>query len=68
MAEVDFLLAYDDHILPLEVKSGLSKRKKSLQIYNQKYHPNVLLRASLLNLRQDGIVRNYPLYMIANLG
>ena len=63
-AEVDFLLEYDGEIFPLEVKSGTSTKKKSLLIYKEKYHPRLISRTSLLNLKQDGLVCNYPLYFI----
>lgn len=64
-AEVDFLLEHDGKIYPLEVKSGNSKKKKSLLVYNDKYDPPSLSRATLMNLKQDGKICNYPLYFIS---
>ncbi len=64
-AEVDFLLEYDGGIFPLEVKSGTSTKKKSLLVYNEKYHPLFISRTTLMNLKQDGTVCNYPLYFIS---
>ncbi len=64
-AEVDFLLKYDGEIYPLEVKSGNSTKKKSLLVYNAKYHPPLISRVSLMNLKRDGNVCNYPLYLIS---
>lgn len=64
-AEVDFLLEHDGEIFPLEVKSGTSNKKKSLLVYLDKYHPSLISRGSLMNLKKDGIVCNYPLYLIA---
>lgn len=63
-AEVDFLVPVDMQILPLEVKANVSRKKKSLQVYEQKYQPKVLTRASLMNLKQDGKICNYPLYLM----
>lgn len=63
-AEVDFLLEYDGKIFPLEVKSGTSTKKKSLLVYKEKYHPPIISRTSLMNLKRDGNVCNYPLYLI----
>jgi hypothetical protein len=63
-AEVDFMLEYRNNILPLEVKAGTSLKKKSLLSYENKYHPQLLLRTSLMNLKHDGKLANYPLYMI----
>ena len=63
-AEVDFLVEYEGTIFPLEVKSGMSTKKKSLLIYKEKYDPHVIARTSLMNLKQDGKVINFPLYLI----
>lgn len=64
-AEVDFLLEEDHAIYPLEAKSGLSTKKKSLLVYNQQYSPPKLLRATAMNLKHDGNIYNYPLYMVS---
>lgn len=63
-AEVDFVIAQYDDIMPLEVKAGVSRQKKSLRVYGDKYHPPVLSRATLMNFKEDGYVRNYPLYAL----
>lgn len=67
-AEVDFIIEYDLKIFPIEVKSGISTKKKSLLVYANKYKPDLLLRASLMNLRKDGNVCNFPLYLIGRIG
>ncbi|MDP1834620.1 MAG: DUF4143 domain-containing protein [Chlamydiales bacterium] len=66
-AEIDFLIEEDHNIYPLEVKAGTSQKKKSLRVYNEKYTPSKLLRASTMNLKHDGNVHNYPLYLISRL-
>jgi predicted AAA+ superfamily ATPase len=66
-AEVDFLLETDHEIVPLEVKSGESQKKKSLLVYGQKYSPSHLYRTTLMNLKADGNIVNYPLYLIGRL-
>ena len=63
-AEIDFLLEEDHGIVPLEVKAGASQKKKSLLVYHQKYAPSKLVRATTLNLKHDGEIYNYPLYLI----
>lgn len=63
-AEVDFLVEGDHQIFPLEVKAGTSQKKKSLIVYGNKYSPSKLTRASLMNLKANGNIYNYPLYMI----
>lgn len=66
-AEVDFLLQGNHEIFPLEAKSGESQKKKSLLVYGQKYSPSMLYRTTLMNLKADGNITNYPLYLISLL-
>ncbi|MCW3107575.1 MAG: hypothetical protein JWQ09_2081 [Segetibacter sp.] len=65
VAEVDFLLEEAHEIYPLEVKAGASQKKKSLLVYNQKYAPSKLIRTTTMNLKHDGDIYNYPLYLIS---
>ncbi|SRR5579883_638665 len=65
IAEVDFIIEHAMEIFPLEVKSNASRKKKSLITYGNKYQPKWLLRASLMNLRKDGEICNFPLYLIS---
>ncbi len=67
LAEVDFILQLEDKILPLEAKAGISAKKKSLLTYSEKYNTNILLRSTLMNLKHDNKIYNYPLYMIGKL-
>jgi uncharacterized protein len=67
MAEVDFLIEEDHEIYPLEVKAGENSKKKSLLVYNQKYAPSKLIRATAMNLKHDGDFYNYPLYFISQI-
>ncbi len=64
-AEIDFLIEEEHEIYPLEVKAGISQKKKSLLVYNQKYTPSKLIRATAMNLKHDGNIYNYPLYLIS---
>jgi predicted AAA+ superfamily ATPase len=66
-AEVDYIIEYNDQILPLEVKSGESLKKKSLKTYGEKYQPPLLIRTSAMNLKKDGNILNCPLYLIGEL-
>ena len=61
-AEIDFILEAGDSIIPLEVKSGINLRSKSLKTYRDKFSPELSLRASLMPYKeQDGLI-NIPLY------
>lgn len=66
-AEVDFVLEEGHEIYPLEVKAGENRKKKSLLVYNQKYAPSKLLRATAMNLKHDGDIYNYPLYLVSRI-
>lgn len=62
-AEVDFLLQYDMDIIPIEVKSGINTRARSLSFYAETFNPQACLRYSEKNLiRQERII-NIPLFM-----
>lgn len=63
-AELDFLCEYDSQVYPLEVKAGINPKSKSLTSFNHQFNPAVLSRTTLLNLRHDGKICNYPLYAI----
>jgi predicted AAA+ superfamily ATPase len=63
-AEVDFVLGHEGAILPLEVKSGTSRRTKSLRVYAGKYTPPRVFRASSRNFTLDGDLTNIPLYAV----
>lgn len=66
-AEVDFLIQDGSRIIPVEVKSGLSLNAKSLKYYRSQYTPQILIRASMKNLRLDDGLLNVPLYLLGEL-
>lgn len=66
-AELDFLLQHENRILPVEVKSGTSRKKQSLRVFREKYHPELSLVLSPANLILDGKVLNCPLYLTDQL-
>ena len=63
-AEIDFLLEISGNIYPLEVKSGLTRHKKSLQSFQEKYDPPLSIRLSPRNFDQQGSFVNVPLYAL----
>jgi len=63
-AELDFLCEFDSRIYPLEAKAGINPKSKSLNSFDLQFNPTVLSRTTLLNMRCDGKIRNYPLYAI----
>lgn len=66
-AEVDFIVDIHGSPSPIEVKSGLSTKKKSLSIYCDKYSPKISIRISPMNSVLNGSLLNIPLYAINEL-
>jgi hypothetical protein len=66
-AELDFLCEFGDRICPLEVKTGINPKSKSLKSYDRQFNPASLARANLLNLKKDGKIFNLPLYAVSLL-
>jgi predicted AAA+ superfamily ATPase len=51
-AKVDFLVEQDRFIYPLEIQSKHSSKKQSLKVYQESYHPPMLIRSSPMNLKK----------------
>lgn len=62
-AEIDFLIQYENEIIPVEVKSDENIRSKSLAVYRKTYSPGISIRYSLRNLKLDDGVLNIPLFL-----
>ena len=64
-AEVDYIIATEFSIIPLEVKSGLHRNIKSLRSYADRYEPQYIYRISPRNFTEDNDFRNIPLYGVS---
>ncbi len=62
-AEVDFLIQNGLEIIPIEVKAEDNVNGKSFAEYNKKYEPRIRLRYSLLNIRRNGNIVNFPIFL-----
>lgn len=62
-AEVDFLVQYQNEIIPIEVKADENVKSKSLFQYRKTYSPKVSIRYSLQNLKNDDGLVNIPLFI-----
>ncbi len=68
IAELDFVVQHNGHILPLEVKAERHLRAKSIGIYVAQNHPQYVIRTSLAPYQKGEIVIDIPLYaLIANI-
>jgi uncharacterized protein len=63
IAEVDFLVQYQDKIIPVEVKSNESVRSKSLTYYTNQYAPSLKIRYSLKNLEYNSGLLSIPIFL-----
>ena len=62
-AEVDFLIQNGLEIIPIEVKAEDNVNGKSFAEYNKKYEPRIRLRYSLLNIKRNGNMVNFPIFL-----
>ncbi len=65
--EIDFLLQYENEIIPIEVKSSENVNNTSLKVYNERYNPKTRIRFSMRNLTKDDNLINIPLFMVEYL-
>lgn len=65
--EIDFMIQYQNRIIPIEVKANKSTNNISLTRYNEKYNNDLSIRFSMNNLTKDGNLINVPLFMIEYL-
>ncbi|MCK5509456.1 MAG: DUF4143 domain-containing protein [Desulfobacterales bacterium] len=66
-SEVEFLLETPSGIIPLEVKSGWVTKSKSLNVFEERYHPQQSVVLSALNLKTHGSRLYIPIYAIGRL-
>lgn len=53
-AEVEFVIQWDDEIIPVEVKAENNISGNSLAVYTKKHSPRYRMRFSMLNLQYNG--------------
>lgn len=66
--EIDFLVQADSGVYPIEVKAEENLRAKSLRAFNERYEGMSPRRFSMSGFRDQGWMRNIPLYAIGNPG
>jgi len=64
--EIDFLVQRDGQTYPIEVKAEENLRARSLRSFNEKYEGMAPRRFSLSGYRDEGWMRNIPLFAIGN--
>jgi hypothetical protein len=56
------------YIIPVEVKSSLNLKSKSLAVYRDKFSPPMAVRSSLADFKITDGLWDIPLYAIGNIG
>lgn len=65
--EIDFVIDTGSSIIPVEVKADINLKAKSLKIYREKFNPQISVRTSMADYKeQDGLL-NLPLYAVEEI-
>lgn len=64
--EIDFVVQKDGETFPIEVKAKENLKAKSLKAFNGRYENMNLRRFIMSGSRNQGWMRNAPLYAIGN--
>ena len=62
--EIDFLIDTGRRVAPVEVKAEVNLRAKSLKTYREKFSPDVSIRTSMADYKEEDWLINLPLYAI----
>ncbi len=62
--EIDFLIQKGTDVVPIEVKAEENLKAKSLRVYCDKFKPQMAIRTSMSNYREQDWMLNVPLYIL----
>lgn len=63
-AELDFLIQKDIDIIPIEVKTSIHTKSRSLDLYMKKHTPKYAIRISEKNFGFENNIKSVPLYAV----
>jgi predicted AAA+ superfamily ATPase len=66
-AEIDFILQMNNQIIPMEVKSTIHLRARSLSVYREKFNPQIEIRTSQADYKRTDNLYDIPLYALGEL-
>jgi len=64
MAELDFIIQKEMDIIPIEVKSSIHTKSRSLDLYIKNYNPKYAIRISEKNFGFENNIKSVPLYAV----
>ncbi len=62
--EIDFIVQQDCYCIPIEVKAEENLRARSLRAFCDKYKPEIAIRTSMSNYREQDWMCNVPLFSL----
>lgn len=62
--EIDFVIQQEMKCIPIEVKAEENLRARSLRAFCEKYKPEIAVRSSMSNYREQDWMVNVPLYVL----
>lgn len=62
--EIDFVIQQEMRCIPIEVKAEENLRARSLRAFCDKYKPEIAIRSSMSNYREQDWMVNVPLYVL----
>ena len=63
--EIDFVIQKSGYVIPIEVKAEENLQAKSLRSFCHKYSPDIAIRTSMANYREQDWMVNVPLYALS---
>ncbi|MBU5627674.1 ATP-binding protein [Oscillibacter sp. MSJ-2] len=66
-AEVDFVIDNGSDVIPVEVKAEVNLQAKSLKVYREKFKPQLSIRTSMTEYRQEDWLLNLPLWAVETI-
>ena len=63
-AELDFIIQKGMDIIPIEVKSNIHTKSKSLDMYMKNFNPKIAIRISEKNFGYENNIKSVPLYAV----
>lgn len=62
--EVDFIIQKEGRVIPIEVKAEVNVKARSFRFFCEKYNPQIALRFSMKDYREESWMTNLPLYTV----
>lgn len=64
--EIDFMIQHNCYCIPIEVKAEENLKARSLRAFCDKFKPDIAIRTSMSNYREQDWMNNVPLYALVS--